>query len=66
MDEKAKQKMALINYISRLEFDIAAWRSKNSQSNPGAYMELRAMKRDLERAQTILKILNRDAVENRI
>ena len=31
-----------------LEREIEDWRSHNSQSNPGAVMELRAMKKELE------------------
>lgn len=32
-----------------LEYKIANWGSSNSQSNPGAMMELRAMKKELEK-----------------
>jgi len=35
--------------IAQLEKEIAEWRQKNSQSNPGAMMELRDMKRALSR-----------------
>jgi hypothetical protein len=31
-----------------LEREIEEWRYHNSQSNPGAVMELRAMKKELE------------------
>ena len=31
-----------------LEREIEEWRSHNSQSNPGAVMELRSMKKELE------------------
>ena len=34
--------------IRALEREIDDWRSHNSQSNPGAVMELRAMKKELE------------------
>jgi hypothetical protein len=34
--------------IRALEREIEEWRSHNSQSNPGAVMELRAMKKELE------------------
>lgn len=59
MDSKQMlvKKDTLLRLISHLEIEIAAWRSKNSQSNPGAVMELRSMKKDLERAQQTLKAL---------
>ena len=34
--------------IRALEREIEDWRFHNSQSNPGAVMELRAMKKELE------------------
>ncbi len=34
--------------IRALEREIEEWRFHNSQSNPGAVMELRAMKKELE------------------
>jgi hypothetical protein len=34
--------------IRVLEREIEEWRSHNSQSNPGAVMELRAMRKELE------------------
>ena len=48
-DQKVIQK-ALARRIADLEMEIAAWRTCNSQSNPGAMMELRTMKKDLEKA----------------
>ena len=50
-------KSALIKYIFHLELEIAHWKSKNSQSNPGAMMELRDLKKDLERTQATLRAL---------
>lgn len=47
----------LIFRISDLEDEIAAWRSTNSQSNPGAVMELRSMRKELETLTTQLKKL---------
>ncbi len=41
-----KQK-ACAKRIADLEMMIAAWGSKNSQSNPGAVMELRSMRKEL-------------------
>ena len=46
---KDKQK-ALARHIADLEMEISTWGAHNSQSNPGAVMELRAMKRDLAAA----------------
>jgi hypothetical protein len=60
MDTKKKQKDALLKIIMQLEIEIATWGSRNSQSNPGAVMELRSMKKDLLQAQSALKALNRD------
>ena len=37
-----------IDRMYALEREIEDWRSHNSQSNPGAVMELRSMKRELE------------------
>ncbi len=39
----------LIERMSHLEYEITTWGSSNSQSNPGAVMELRAMKKELEK-----------------
>lgn len=41
--------MPATDRIAQLEKEIAEWRQKNSQSNPGAMMELRDMKRELDR-----------------
>ena len=46
---KDKQK-ALARHIANLEMEISMWGAHNSQSNPGAVMELRAMKRNLAAA----------------
>ena len=43
-----KQKDPRLDRIRALERDIEEWRYHNSQSNPGAVMELRAMKKELE------------------
>ena len=53
-----KMKNALTKYILYLESEIAIWRSKNSQSNPGAMMELREMKKSLSKAQATLEALS--------
>lgn len=37
----------LLQAIRNLEREIADWRTKNSQSNPGAVMELRDMRKQL-------------------
>jgi hypothetical protein len=37
-----------IDRIRALEREIEEWRFHNSQSNPGAVMELRAMKKEVE------------------
>jgi hypothetical protein len=47
MDKETRTK--LIERMSDLEFSIATWGASNSQSNPGAVMELRAMKKELEK-----------------
>ena len=43
-----KQKDPQLDRIRALEREIEEWRYHNSQSNPGAVMELRAMKKELE------------------
>jgi len=40
-----------------LEYKIANWGASNSQSNPGAVMELRAMKKELEKIKKELEII---------
>jgi len=45
MDKEEAKK--LIEQMSYLEYKIAIWGASNSQSNPGAVMDLRSMKRDL-------------------
>ena len=39
--------VALLRIIHDLQAEIADWRTKNSQSNPGAMMELRDMRKQL-------------------
>ena len=39
-----------------LEREIEDWRSHNSQSNPGAVMELRSMKKEVEGLKKALDI----------
>jgi hypothetical protein len=63
MDSKKKQKDALLKIIAQLEIEIAVWPSRNSQSNPGAVMELRSMKKDLLQAQAALKALIHDKAD---
>lgn len=43
-----KQKDPRADRIRVLEREIEEWRSHNSQSNPGAVMELRSMRKELE------------------
>jgi hypothetical protein len=47
-------KKQLISRMIDLEFKIVSWSLTNSQSNPGAMMDLRDMKRELEKIKTIL------------
>ena len=39
----------ILDRIMELEMEIATWGSYNSQSNPGAVMDLRDKKRELEK-----------------
>jgi len=48
----------VITRIAELEAAIVRWRSMNSQSNPGAMMDLRDMRRELERFKALLLVLN--------
>jgi len=52
MDQKAT---ILITRMLDLEYKIANWGVSNSQSNPGAMMELRAMKKELEKIKKELR-----------
>jgi hypothetical protein len=58
-DTKARVIAALTHRIIHLETEISAWRSKNSQSNPGAVMELRDMRKHLEKAKAALSMLTK-------
>jgi hypothetical protein len=49
MEETKRQILA--RQIADLERDIAEWRFRNSQSNPGAVMELRSWRKELAAAQ---------------
>jgi len=44
----ATKKDPRLDRIRALEREIDDWRSHNSQSNPGAVMELRSMKKEVE------------------
>ena len=46
-----------IRVIRALEMEIGDWPSKNSQSNPGAVMELRDMRKQLAAHQAIYEKL---------
>jgi hypothetical protein len=46
--EAIKQKDPRLDRIRALEREIEEWRYHNSQSNPGAVMELRSMRKELE------------------
>lgn len=46
--EATVQKDPIADRIRVLEREIEEWRSHNSQSNPGAVMELRSMRKELE------------------
>ena len=46
--KEEKKTDSRLDRIRALEREIEDWRSHNSQSNPGAVMELRAMKKELE------------------
>ena len=55
MEEKPVDVKAVMSRITELEKEIEEWRYHNSQSNPGAVMELRSMKKELEALQRVLK-----------
>jgi hypothetical protein len=52
----AELKKKLFDRMIELEFDIAMWSSRNSQSNPGAVMDLRDMRRKVSRIKEILEL----------
>jgi hypothetical protein len=52
MEEKPIDSTTLVRRIFALEREIEEWRFHNSQSNPGAVMELRSMKKELARLQS--------------
>jgi hypothetical protein len=52
MEEKPCNSATLVRRIFELEREIDEWRYHNSQSNPGAVMELRSMKKELTTLQS--------------
>jgi hypothetical protein len=44
----------LFTKMMDLEFKIISWGESNSQSNPGAMMDLRDMKRELNKIKIVL------------
>ena len=46
--KEEKKTDSRLDRIRALEREIEDWRSHNSQSNPGAVMDLRARKKELE------------------
>jgi hypothetical protein len=50
MDKEKKEEIKkLIEKISDLEYEISSWGATNSQSNPGAVMNLRWMKKEVQK-----------------
>jgi hypothetical protein len=49
----------VVTKIAELEAAIARWPSMNSQSNPGAMMDLRNMRKELQRFKALLIVLDR-------
>jgi hypothetical protein len=48
MDKEKKEEIKqILEKISDLEFEISTWGATNSQSNPGAVMNLRWMKKEV-------------------
>jgi hypothetical protein len=52
----AVKRLETLERIRLLELEIEHWRFHNSQSNPGAVMELRSMRKELERLKKELGI----------
>lgn len=52
-----KQMDILQRYIADLEHKIASWGAYNSQSDPGAVMELRSWKKELKKAEATREAL---------
>ncbi len=57
MDKVNTEKQNLARKILDLEHKIVSWSVSNSQSNPGAVMELRNWKKALETARADYKAL---------
>jgi hypothetical protein len=55
----------VLRAIRDLEVEIAEWRTKNSQSNPGAMMDLRDMKKQLAAHQASYKKLIEAAAKDK-
>lgn len=53
-----KQKEILIRHILNLEDKISTWGATNSQSDPGAVMELRSWRKELKKAEATLEAIH--------
>lgn len=47
----------LLERLSELNYDIATWGASNSQSNPGAVMNLRWMKKEVKKIEEKLSLI---------
>jgi hypothetical protein len=47
----------LLERLSELNYDIATWGVSNSQSNPGAVMNLRWMKKEVKKIEEKLSLI---------
>lgn len=54
LEHNILERTKLVEQMFELRYKITVWGATNSQSNPGAVMELRVMKRELERIKKIL------------
>lgn len=52
-----ESKKEILDRIMELEMEIASWGSYNSQSNPGAVMDLRSKKRELEKLKKSIGLI---------
>ena len=54
----------ILRIIHNLEIEIDGWKTFNSQSNPGAMMELRDNKKKLEKFKVLYEALIKSSIDN--
>jgi hypothetical protein len=54
LDSIEMDRKDILSKIADLEYEISSWGATNSQSNPGAVMHLRWMKKEVQKLRQLL------------